>query len=240
MTDFNLFDTPVLHPKDLSAGTIVYYADHHTFINEYLHGLQVCKVMVSTDRSFLLDNGRKFNPETGSEITKGNGGVLYPYTPTTRTLVQDAQSKLFLVNEVISINFSKLTTQQLSMILDVARGAFTQVSAPSPCGGGCNEVEPILSFVKDLRENTVQVAGIDIDISNIEPISTVEAPIGISDATYELSEAELDDIEDADEDYEYSDADSIANYTRTQAELDSDEYEDEDDDEEYAGNKDYE
>lgn len=184
MTDFNLFDTPVLHPKDLSAGTIVYYADHHTFTNEYLHGLQVCKVMVSTDRSFLLDNGRKFNPETGSEITKGNGGVLYPYTPTTRTLVQDAQSKLFLVNEVISINFSKLTTQQLSMILDVSRGAFTQVSAPSPCGGGCRD--------------TVQVAGIDIDISDIEPISTVETPIGISDATYELTQEEIDAIENAD------------------------------------------
>jgi len=179
MTDFNLFDTPVLHPKDLIAGTIVYYADYHTFSEESLHGLQVCKVMVSTDRSFLLDNGRKFNPETGSEITKGNGGVLYPYTPTTRTLVQDAQSRLFLVNEVISINFSKLTTQQLSMILDVSRGAFTQVSAPSPCGGGCRD--------------TVQVAGIDIDISDIEPIS-VEAPIGISDATYELSDEDEGEI----------------------------------------------
>lgn len=195
MTDFNLFDTPVLHPKDLGSGTIVYYADHHTFSNEYLHGLQVCKVMVSTDKSFLLDNGKKFNPETGLEVTKGNGGVLYPYNSTTRAAVQDAQSKLFLVNEVISINFSKLTTQQLSMILDVARGAFTQVSAPSPCGG-CRD--------------TVQVAGIDIDISDIEPTPTVEAPIGISDATYELSD------EDEDED------------------------EDEDDDEEYAGNEDYE
>ena len=218
MTDFNLFDTPVLHPKDLSAGTIVYYADHHTFTNEYLHGLQVCKVMVSTDRSFLLDNGRKFNPETGLEVTKGNGGVLYPYNPTTRAAIQDAQSKLFLVNEVISINFSKLTTQQLSMILDVARGAFTQVSAPSPCGGGCNEVEPILSFVKDLRENTVQVAGIDIEVNttssdldkitesmrnrplpaDIAPVD-VTAPIGIADATYELSD------EDEDEDEEYND-----------------------------------
>ena len=201
MTDFNLFDTPVLHPKDLGSGTIVYYADHHTFSNEYLHGLQVCKVMVSTDKSFLLDNGKKFNPETGLEVTKGNGGVLYPYNSTTRAAVQDAQSKLFLVNEVISINFSKLTTQQLSMILDVSRGAFTQVSygaggevlfsnpskPPSPCGGGCRD--------------TVQVAGIDIDISDVEPISTVEAPIGIPDATYELSDEDEDEDEDDDEEY---------------------------------------
>ena len=66
------------------------------------------------------------------------------------------------------------------MILDVSRGAFTQVTAPSPCGG-CGD--------------TVQVAGIDIDISDIESIPTVEAPIGIADATYELSDEDEDEDE---------------------------------------------
>lgn len=191
---FNLFDTTALHPSDLSAGAIVYYADHHCVSNEYLHALQVCKVMVSTDRSFLLDNGRKFNPETGTEITKSNGGFLYPYTPTTRAMVQDAQSKLFLVNEVLSIDFSALTTQQLSMILDVSRGAFTQVAMPSPCGGGCGNCQ-----------DTVEVAGLDIELAQRQLWSPeVTAPIASNDATYELSDSELDDIEDADEDDEES------------------------------------
>lgn len=209
----NLFETEPLHPSEVHTGCVVYYADHHAFTNECLHALQVCKVIAADSKSFVLDNGKKFNPETGLEVTRGNGGVLYPYTFDTKAMVQDAQSKLFLINEVLSVDFSALTTQQLSMILDVSRGAFTQITAPTPCGGGCRDTvgKPSQqSFIDSLRANsytadTVQVAGIDIDISDIESIPTVEAPIGIADATYELSD------EDEDED-----------------------------DEEYAGNEDYE
>lgn len=182
----NLFETEPLHPSEVHTGCVVYYADHHALTNEYLHALQVCKVVTADSKSFVLDNGKKFNPETGLEVTRGNGGVLYPYTFDTKAMVQDAQSKLFLINEVLSVDFSALTTQQLSMILDVSRGAFTQVTAPTPCGGGCRD--------------TVQVAGIDIDISDIESTPTVEAPIGIADATYELSDEDEDEDED-DEEY---------------------------------------
>lgn len=201
----NLFKTTPLQPSTLSAGTVVYYADATTHGNEYLHGLQTTKVMVSDEKSFILDNGKRFNPATGLEITRGSQGYLYPYNSTTKAMVKDAEDKLFLVNEVLSIDFSSLTTQQLSMIRDVARGAFTQVTAPSPCSGGCGEAEPILSFVKDLRENTVEVAGIDIDIPDIESIRTVETPIGIADATYELSDEDEDEDDEeyaGNEDYE--------------------------------------
>lgn len=187
----NLFETEPLHPSEVHTGCVVYYADHHAFTNECLHALQVCKVVTADSKSFVLDNGKKFNPETGLEVSRGNGGVLYPYTFDTKAMVQDAQSKLFLINEVLSVDFSALTTQQLSMILDVSRGAFTQVTAPTPCGGGCRD--------------TVQVAGIDIDISDIESIPTVEAPIGIADATYELSNEDEDEDDEeyaGNEDYE--------------------------------------
>lgn len=170
----NLFETDPVHPSELHAGCVVYYADSHTYNNQYLHGLQTTKVMVSDEKSFILDNGKRFNPTTGLEITRGSQGYLYPYTSVTKAMVLDAETKLFLVNEVLSIDFSTLTVQQLSMILDVSRGAFTQVTAPSPCGGGCGD--------------TVQVAGIDINISDIESIPTVKAPIGIADATYKLSD----------------------------------------------------
>jgi hypothetical protein len=189
----NLFETDPLHPSEVHAGAVVYYADSHTHGNQYLHGLQTTKVMVSDDKSFILDNGKRFNPTTGREITRGNEGYLYPYTSVTKAMVLDAETKLFLVNEVLSIDFSALTTQQLSMILDVARGAFTQITAPTPCGGGCGD--------------TVKVAGIDIDISDIQPIeaSDVVAPIAFTDASYELTPSELDAIEEADDEDEYDD-----------------------------------
>jgi hypothetical protein len=189
----NLFETDPLHPSEVHAGAVVYYADSHTHGNQYLHGLQTTKVMVSDDKSFILDNGKRFNPTTGREITRGNEGYLYPYTSVTKAMVLDAETKLFLVNEVLSIDFSALTTQQLSMILDVARGAFTQITAPTPCGGGCGD--------------TVKVAGIDIDISDIQPIEApdVVAPIAFTDASYELTPSELDAIEEADDEDEYDD-----------------------------------
>ena len=180
----NLFDTPI-QPTTLAVGSVVYYADSHTHSNAYLHGLQIAKVLVSNDRFFVLDNGKRFNPTTGKEITRGSEGYLYPYTPVTKAMVEDAQSKLFLVHEVLSIDFSTLTTQQLSMILDVSKGAFTQITAPSPCGSGC--------------QDTVEVAGINIDISPLNAEPDILATIGFNDATYELSDSELDDIEDADE-----------------------------------------
>lgn len=198
----NLFETDPVHPSELHAGSVIYYADAHTYSNQYLHGLQVAKVMVSNEKSFILDNGKRFNPATGEEVTRGNQGYLYPYTATTKAMVQDAETKLFLVNEVLSIDFNALTTQQLSLIKDVARGAFTQVTAPSPCGGGCGdskttvEAQPIITNIRDLIGPTVEVAGIDVDISQPE----VTAPIAFNDATYELSDSELDDIESADED----------------------------------------
>lgn len=187
----NLFETDPVHPSELHAGSVIYYADAHTYSNQYLHGLQVAKVMVSNEKSFILDNGKRFNPATGEEVTRGNQGYLYPYTATTKAMVQDAETKLFLVNEVLSIDFSALTTQQLSMILDVSRGAFTQVAMPSPCGGGCGNCQ-----------DTVEVAGLDIELAQRQP--EVTAPIASNDATYELSDSELDDIEDADEDDEES------------------------------------
>ena len=186
----NLFETDPVHPSELHAGSVIYYADAHTYSNQYLHGLQVAKVMVSNEKSFILDNGKRFNPATGEEVTRGNQGYLYPYTATTKAMVQDAETKLFLVNEVLSIDFNALTTQQLSMIKDVARGAFTQVTAPSPCGGGCGNCQ-----------DTVEVAGLDIELAQRQLWSPeVTAPIASNDATYELSDSELDDIESADED----------------------------------------
>lgn len=200
----NLFETDPVHPSELHAGCVVYYADAHTYSNQCLHGLQTTKVMVSDEKSFVLDNGKRFNPTTGKEITRGNEGYLYPYTSVTKAMVLDAQSKLFLVNEVLSIDFSALTTQQLSMILDVSRGAFTQVTATSPCGG-CGD--------------TVKVAGLDVEVEqNLhglaelygarQPESEVLATIGFNDATYKLSSAELDDIEDADDDDEYDESEA--------------------------------
>lgn len=184
----NLFETDPLHPSELHAGSVVYYADAHAYNKQYLYGLQVAKVMVSNEKSVILDNGKRFNPATGEEVTRGNQGYLYPYTATTKAMVQDAETKLFLVNEVLSIDFSTLTAQQLSMIKDVARGAFTQVTAPSPCGGGCGD--------------TVEVAGIDVDISQPE----VTAPIAFNDATYELTPSEVDALHETDdEDDNYDD-----------------------------------
>lgn len=189
--------------NSLSKGDVVYYADAHAIETDAIHLLQVTTVVSITSTSVSFDNGRKFLL-SGEEITRGNKGAIYAYTSLTRAMVTEAQNKLALLNDVKAINFNSLSLQQLSMILDVAKGAFTLMSAPSPCSGDCNEVEPILSFVKDLRENTVQVAGIDIDISDIEPTPTVEAPIGISDATYELSDEDEDDDEEyaGNEDYE--------------------------------------
>lgn len=169
--------------NSLSKGDVVYYADAHAIETDAIHLLQVTTVAAITSTSVLFDNGRKFLL-SGEEVTRGSKGAIYAYTSLAKAMVTEAQNKLALLNDVKAVNFNSLSLQQLSMILDVARGAFTQVSAPSPCGGGCRD--------------TVQVAGIDIDISDIEPTPTVEAPIGIPDATYELSD------EDEDEDEEYA------------------------------------
>jgi hypothetical protein len=188
-----------IKPHDLFKGDVVYYADAHAIETDAIHLLQVTKVVSVTSTSVILDNGRKFLL-TGEEVTRGSKGVLYDYTQLTRAMVTEAQNKLSLLNDVEGIDFSTLTTQQLSMILDVARGAFTQVTAPSPCGG-CGD--------------TVKVAGIDIEVEHElasqnllakHPSPDVLAAIAFTDATYELTEAELDDIEDADEDDDYDDA----------------------------------
>lgn len=208
----NLFETPI-SPKYISKGALVYYADAYTAKSEQAHLLQLTQVTSISGDAVYLDNGKKFSKENGSEITRGNGGNLYLFTEFTQALVKDAQAKLPILNEVLSIDFSSLTTQQLSMIRDVARGAFTQVSygrggevlfsntpntAPTPCGGGCGD--------------TVNVAGIDIEIEHElasqdllakHPSPDVLAPIAFTDATYELTEAELDAIDGADEDDEY-------------------------------------
>lgn len=172
--------------NSLSKGDVVYYADAHAIETDAIHLLQVTTVAAITSTSVLFDNGRKFLL-SGEEVTRGNKGAIYAYTSLAKAMVTEAQNKLALLNDVKAINFNSLSLQQLSMILDVSRGAFTQVSAPSPCGGGCGD--------------TVQVAGIDIDISDVEPISKVEAPIGIPDATYELSDEDEDEDEDDDEEY---------------------------------------
>lgn len=225
----NLFETDPLHPSEVHAGAVVYYADSHTHGNQYLHGLQTTKVMVSDDKSFILDNGKRFNPTTGREITRGNEGYLYPYTSVTKAMVLDAETKLFLVNEVLSIDFSALTTQQLSMILDVARGAFTQITAPTPCGGGCGDTVKVAGMDIEVEQaNTLRAAqrvvtadevsaSIANDVArvtesmrdrplltNIAPVE-VSATIGFNDATYELSDSELDDIDEDDEDDEDDD-----------------------------------
>jgi len=229
----NLFETDPLHPSEVHAGAVVYYADSHTHGNQYLHGLQTTKVMVSDDKSFILDNGKRFNPTTGREITRGNEGYLYPYTSVTKAMVLDAETKLFLVNEVLSIDFSALTTQQLSMILDVARGAFTQITAPTPCGGGCGDTVKVAGMDVEVEQaNTLRAAqrvvtadevsaSIANDVARVtesmrdRPLLTnwirliapveVSATIGLNDATYELSDSELDDIDEDDEDDEDDD-----------------------------------
>ena len=182
----NLFDTQPQSPQDLFKGDICYYADGHAVESQLPHLLQVTKVVTVTSQSIILDNGRKFSLESGEEVTRGAKGVLYPYTYGTIAMVTEAQQKLSLLNEVESIDFSTLTAQQLSMIKDVARGAFTQVTAPTPCGG-CGD--------------TVEVAGIDIETTQAPEVTTT---IAFNDATYELTQEELDDIEDAD-DEEFSD-----------------------------------
>jgi hypothetical protein len=201
--------------NSLSKGDVAYYADAHAIETSAIHLLQVTTVAAITSTSVLFDNGRKFLL-SGEEVTRGNKGAIYAYTSLTRAMVSEAQNKLALLNEVKAVNFNSLSLQQLSMILDVSRGAFTQVTTPSPCGGGCNDTvgKPSQqSFIDSLRANsytadTVQVAGIDIDISDIESIPTVEAPIGIADATYELSDEDEDEDDEeyaGNEDYDESD-----------------------------------
>lgn len=180
----NLFDTQNLSPKDLFKGDLCYYADGHAVEARLTHLLQVTKVVTVTDKSIILDNGRKFSIESGEEVTRGVKGLLYPYIYGTIAMVTEAQQKLSLLNDVESVDFSTLTSQQLSMIKDVARGAFTQVLNPSPCGG-CGD--------------TVRVAGIDIETAQAPEVS---ATIAFNDATYELTQEELDDIEEADDDDE--------------------------------------
>lgn len=167
----NLFDTQTLSPPDLFKGDICYYADGHAVESQLPHLLQVTKVVTVTSQSIILDNGRKFSLESGEEVTRGAKGVLYPYTYGTIAMVTEAQQKLSLLNEVESIDFSTLTAQQLSMIRDVARGAFTQVTMSSPCGGGCGEDKGgVIDDYGNIVYPTVQVAGIDVDISSHQPL----------------------------------------------------------------------
>lgn len=187
----NLFP---LSPAELFKGDVVYYADAHAIETDAIHLLQVTKVVSVTSTSVILDNGRKFLL-TGEEVTRGNKGVLYDYTSLTKAMVTEAQDKLTLLNDVESINFSTLTSQQLSIILDVIRGAFTQVTAASPCGGCGDKVE--VSGLSFETQTAIENA------YGSQP--EVVTPIAFNDATYELSSAELDDIEDADEDDEYYD-----------------------------------
>lgn len=176
--------------KSLSKGDVVYYADAHAIETDAIHLLQVTTVAAITSTSVLFDNGRKFLL-SGEEVTRGSKGAIYAYTSLTKAMVTEAQNKLALLNDVKAINFNSLSLQQLSMILDVARGAFTQITAPAPCGG-CG--------------NTVKVAGIEVELEQKPTVtyyddSTIEvsSPIAFTDASYELTESELDDIEDADD-----------------------------------------
>lgn len=194
-TIFEALGNNTAHPNELFVGDILYYADYHSVENNLTHLLQVTKVTRVTSQSVSFDNGRKFSLETGEEMGRGSKGILYPYTNLTIAMVQESQSKLSLLNDVESIDFQSLSVQQLSMIKDVARGAFTQVTAPSPCGGGCGD--------------KVQVSGIDFELDPVKVATSfkvfdtdpteVSATIGFNDATYELTPSEIDAIEAADE-----------------------------------------
>ncbi len=176
--------------SNLFKGNLVYYADSHAVETKRTHLLQLTQVSSVSGDSVFLDNGRKVSISDNTEVCRGNGGRIYVYSTMSEALVKEAQSKLSVVTDLKAIDFNSLSLQQLSMIRDVARGAFTQVTAPSPCSGGCRD--------------TVQVAGIDIDISDIQP-EEVSATIAFNDASYELSSSDSDDIEDANEDDEYDD-----------------------------------
>ena len=171
-----------LDPKSLSKGDICYYANGCAVEFQQLHLFQVTRVVAVKNQFITLDNGCKFNLESGEEVTKSAKGQLYPYSHETIKMVTEAQQKLSLINEVQAIDFSSLTVQQLSMIKDVSRGAFTQVTAPSPCGGGCGG-RPVTYH----DDSTPDIA----------------TSIGLNDATYELDDSELDDIEATDEDDDY-------------------------------------
>ena len=217
----NLFETP-LQPSTLKSGAVVYYADAHTKASESLHGLQVARVVVSTDKSFVLDNGKKFNPDNGFEVTRGLPGFLYPYNCTTQAMVKDAVDKLFLINEVLSIDFNSLTTQQLSMIRDVARGAFTQIKSPSPCGG-CSDTVEVAGINIELEQNLEGLAAfygtrkpdselddIEAELASQDLLAKHPSPdinTTLSNATYALTETELDDTDDEDEDADDEDDD---------------------------------
>lgn len=191
----------LLHRETVSAlskDSLVYYADAYTLESKRIHLLQLTQVIRVAGDSVFLDNGKKFSIADNTEVCKGNSGAIYIYSKYHQALIANAQTKLSLLAKVDSINLAELSLQQLSMILDVSRGAFTQVTAPTPCGGGCGD--------------TVNVAGIDIEIEHElasqdllakHPSPDVLAPIAFNDATYELSDSELDAIEDADEDDEY-------------------------------------
>jgi hypothetical protein len=211
----NLFDTQTLSPQDLFKGDICYYADGHAVEARLPHLLQVTKVVTVTGQSITLDNGRKFNLESCEETTRGSKGVLYEYSYRTISMVTEAQQVLSLLNDVEAIDFSSLSSQQLSMIKDVARGAFTQVTMPSPCGGGCGdttqvagidvEVDPIASDVAKVLEGMrsrplpTNLSGFAVIGDSIEQ-PEVTSNIAFNDASYELTPSELDAIENADDD----------------------------------------
>ncbi len=132
--EMTLFDNPI-DPSTLFQGDIVYYANGHAVENKLVHLLQVTQVASVTSSLVILDNERKFSLETGEEVTRSSKGALYPYTQANSIEVSNAQRKLGLVNDVRAIDFNSLSVQQLTMIRDVANGAFTQIAAPSPCSG---------------------------------------------------------------------------------------------------------
>ena len=175
---------------NLEKGDLVYYASFIATSEDRPHLLQLTQVQKVNDTTVFLDNGKKFSINLGIEMCRGDGGCLYEYSTFSEAMVKESQAKLSVLNNVEAIDFSALSLQQLSMILDVSRGAFTQVSNYTPCGGGCTEVEP-------------------------DALSGTTTPVMFADATFTLSNSEEDEDEDYDDESDDEDYELVTNLRDT-------------------------
>ena len=177
--------------RPLQKGDLVYYASPLATHNDFPYLSQLTQVEKVSNTTIFLDNGKKFSIERKEEICRGESGCLYEYSAFNKAIVKESEAKLSVLKSVEAIDFSSLSSQQLSMILDVSRGAFTLVTNSSPCGGGCSDT-------MESDGQSVQISGLAFDVDD-----TSILPVIFADATFELSDSdECEDDEDDDEDYD--------------------------------------
>jgi len=176
--------------RPLQKGDLVYYASPLATHNDFPYLSQLTQVEKVSNTTIFLDNGKKFSIERKEEICRGESGCLYEYSAFNKAIVKESEAKLSVLKSVEAIDFSSLSSQQLSMILDVSRGAFTLVTNSSPCGGGCTEVEP-------------------------DALSGTTTPVMFADATFTLSNSEEDEDEDYDDESDDEDYELVTNLRDT-------------------------